>query len=723
MSEYRFAARSVFLLAGAFCTALLAQPQLTTIEDTIYRADGQRFDGLAVIEWRSFLAADATSIAAYSKTVRVVGGVLKVNLTPTTTASAGAYYLVKYTINGRLQTVEYWAVRPSTTALKLRDIRLAGPPVAGAAASVGLAGQVTITDVTGLADELAARARKGIGFVPSGVAVINSSGELETANGQPTDCVKVDGTTGPCGEGGGGAGAVFVDAETPAGLINGSNTVFTLADAPTPATSLQLYRNGVLQKPGTDYALVNNTVTFTSASVPQPADVLQAVYRLGQSGGVTGQAGGALTGYFPSPSLAPGAVSNLHVAATAAISETKLALNYPTHSNQNDPTPDQKSALLGTTGTPGNANRYVTDGDPRLTDARTPSGHGLLSGAHFDANPGAGVRGDLIVAQGTSPTLWSRLALGAANRCLTSNGSDAVWNTCLFTGFPAGSIPFVDGTGNLAHNNSRLSWDNASRRMGIGSGNPSATLMVYDAAAGEGRTTLTVRAGQDQQSNALQRWQDTVGADVATISPDGSLDALSVKARTTATKAGWRETGSSTDPSPAADGDAWLNTTEQARRMVEGGQTHSLPQVICSIGGTGTSSSTQALLGRCRVPAALVRSGDRFEVKFHVTHEGSAEGFSFVVKWGGVTMVTGAGSALETASAGRADAVPQGAVMYWSSTVWGGASALLSGAGSGSVTPGADMLVDVLGQMAGPTGDTLTLRGLSVVRLPNQSNP
>ena len=68
-------------------------------------------------------------------------------------------------------------------------------------------------------------------------------------------------------------------------------------------------------------------------------------------------------------------VENADVAAAAAIAESKLALNYATHPNANDPTADQKAALAGTTGTPSVTNKYVTNSDPRNTDSRTPTSH------------------------------------------------------------------------------------------------------------------------------------------------------------------------------------------------------------------------------------------------------------------------------------------------------------------------------------------------------------
>jgi hypothetical protein len=71
----------------------------------------------------------------------------------------------------------------------------------------------------------------------------------------------------------------FADAETPAGVVNGSNAVFALSAVPTPALSLMLYRNGLLQKAGVDYNLSGNSVTFVPGAIPQAGDLLQASYR------------------------------------------------------------------------------------------------------------------------------------------------------------------------------------------------------------------------------------------------------------------------------------------------------------------------------------------------------------------------------------------------------------------------------------------------------------
>jgi len=57
----------------------------------------------------------------------------------------------------------------------------------------------------------------------------------------------------------------FVDNETPAGSIDGSNTAFTITNTPNPASSLLLWLNGVYQTQDVDYTLSGETITFTSA--------------------------------------------------------------------------------------------------------------------------------------------------------------------------------------------------------------------------------------------------------------------------------------------------------------------------------------------------------------------------------------------------------------------------------------------------------------------------
>jgi len=62
--------------------------------------------------------------------------------------------------------------------------------------------------------------------------------------------------------------AAFVDKETPTGLINSSNTTFTLANTPI-AGSEHVYLNGILQESGAgnDYTISGATITYLTAPV------------------------------------------------------------------------------------------------------------------------------------------------------------------------------------------------------------------------------------------------------------------------------------------------------------------------------------------------------------------------------------------------------------------------------------------------------------------------
>ncbi len=257
---------------------LRAQPALTTIQDTLYKADGAPFEGLLRINWRSFEGPDAENVPTNNLTVRVTGGRLHIRLVPTTTAPKASYYSVRYVASGAVQFTEIWSVPQSATPLRVRDVRIEWPPMTTAMAAELT--NVTIQDVEGLPAALDARPVKGAGYTASRAAVISASGELEAATGSPGDCVRVDGTSAPCSSG--AAAAIgFVDSETPLGTVDGANATFTLGAAPNPAGSLKLFRNGLLQKQGLDYTLTGNTITFLGAAIPQPGDVLLADYRTG----------------------------------------------------------------------------------------------------------------------------------------------------------------------------------------------------------------------------------------------------------------------------------------------------------------------------------------------------------------------------------------------------------------------------------------------------------
>jgi hypothetical protein len=73
------------------------------------------------------------------------------------------------------------------------------------------------------------------------------------------------------------APADFVVRETPTGLVNSSNTTYTLANTPLVGTE-QVFLNGLLQEPGAgnDYTISGATITYLTA--PTTGDRLRVSY-------------------------------------------------------------------------------------------------------------------------------------------------------------------------------------------------------------------------------------------------------------------------------------------------------------------------------------------------------------------------------------------------------------------------------------------------------------
>lgn len=66
--------------------------------------------------------------------------------------------------------------------------------------------------------------------------------------------------------------------ETPGGMINGVNRIYTLVRAPSPRKSLLLYRNGLLQKMDDDYVFNGPTRIQFRVLAPSVGDTLLASY-------------------------------------------------------------------------------------------------------------------------------------------------------------------------------------------------------------------------------------------------------------------------------------------------------------------------------------------------------------------------------------------------------------------------------------------------------------
>lgn len=137
-----------------------------------------------------------------------------------------------------------------------------------------LSAQTTIEQISGLRTELDVRPVKSPFYFPGRSAVVTTNGQLGAAVGDPSDCIRVDGTAVPCTSGG---QVVFVDEEVPSGIIDGSNRTFTLTSVPSGGVQIAL--NGVLQRRSSDFTLNNNVLTF--AQPLRIGDSLLAWYRVG----------------------------------------------------------------------------------------------------------------------------------------------------------------------------------------------------------------------------------------------------------------------------------------------------------------------------------------------------------------------------------------------------------------------------------------------------------
>ena len=95
--------------------------------------------------------------------------------------------------------------------------------------------------------------------------------------------------------------------------------------------------------------------------------------------------------------------------------------------------------------------------------------HALLSASHSDTATASVVRGDLLV--GSAVPQWTRLAIGAADGVLTSNGSDPTWSTSpVLVGL---GITGVGYQFTLPYSSSRLYFQTTTNVGAGGSGNAS----------------------------------------------------------------------------------------------------------------------------------------------------------------------------------------------------------------------------------------------------------
>ena len=326
------------LLLLIVCAAAKATP--TEIRDTIFTGfSGVLFAGRMTIDSPAMTTADGRTVQRWQRTYTVVGGVISVDLEPNSTATpAGTSYSVVYRPTSGLAWSERWVVTASASPLTVSDVRVVTAPIPtvmfqpsqilGGGASIGqcigwsgsswapincqspISGApstwptaaVQESDVTGLVVDLAARPLKAPGYANGRAAMVDSTGALDAVIGAPSDCVRVDGSSGPCG-------ATQVNSDW-----NASSGVAQVLNKPAafPPTRHTLIFDGSTTNPGD-----GSTLTWTCGFVPGTGITCTTIWTVpagvtavnveawsggaggqGSTAGVGGGAGGGGGGYY-----------------------------------------------------------------------------------------------------------------------------------------------------------------------------------------------------------------------------------------------------------------------------------------------------------------------------------------------------------------------------------------------------------------------------------------
>ena len=135
--------RGMAAIVAALALAFVALAQAvttTTVQGTVYFANGQPGSGTVQIQWPSFTTAGGQAIAAGSTTVTIGSdGFLSVNLAPNQDATpAGLFYTVTYYLSNGSTNTEYWVV-PDAAQATLAQVRATVMPSSQAIQTVSKA--------------------------------------------------------------------------------------------------------------------------------------------------------------------------------------------------------------------------------------------------------------------------------------------------------------------------------------------------------------------------------------------------------------------------------------------------------------------------------------------------------------------------------------------------------------------------------------------------------
>jgi hypothetical protein len=267
------------------------------------------------------------------------------------------------------------------------------------------------------------------------------------------------------------------------------------------------------------------------------------------------------------------------------------------------PTSDEKAALAGTSGSPGTSNRYVTNGDSRLTDSRAPSGAagGDLTGTYPNPTIGNGAVTSAKISDGTIVDGDISASAGIATSKISGFDTQVQSNRLDQLAAPTSSVSLnSQKVTNLA--------DGTAANDAVNKGQLDAAQQGLDVKASvRAATTADVTI-----ATALNNGDTLDGVTLATG------DRVLVKNQSTASENGIYVVGSS--PARADDANSAGDLTGGSFVWVEEGTANADTAYVITTDGTitiGTTGITWALFGRAGELAAgdgLTKTGGTLAV-------------------------------------------------------------------------------------------------------------